>query len=342
MPRYLTSREDLEEMIRDFNSQDVWPASPEFLPSREEIAAYHKRKEAGEIKFGDDTPYDNYCRRFAIAYYNFLNKREIAAIRLDNYLLHQYLLIPILQDGKIEVIMFDPTAEQMFYGLSKPYFIGTAAEVKGLEATDSNIKYVPYRGMDITQVYFGWAKVADINIKLPEEAITPGVLELLEFAPEQISILTGVVTLEEIKMVQNFYSSHSNQQSYSKLPYPEPKLVGDVIFRQAAVRADNISALAESFTITIERNSVIVVHTHVKSNDLRKLRDFMSTTGILPRMWGTYRNQYIYKFDGKKNPYFLEAVQNSRCNEHSFASKHQKRNPLVPHGTSMSRALSAK
>ena len=331
MPRFITSREDLETVISGFNPDNHTHGKyASGLPSHQTLEDYHKRKAAGQVFLKDETPYENTCTSFTEAYYDFLSKQDIAVISVNNSY-HEYLLIPILQNGKIEVVIFDPSAEQMFYGLAKPYFIGTAAELKGLEATDPNIKYLAYLGKSLVQSYFSRIMIQDINITLPEDAVTPALLELFEFAPEQISILTGVVKPQTIRGRQKFYDW------YPDLVFePAPELVGDVVFSQADGRTNNIDRFTAAFSTGTQGN-LISVSTYVRSGDLEKLRSFMTATGIFPCIWGSYGHQDIYEFDGDRYPHLLQAVNNSRCNGSDFASRHKKRNPLVPDGTSMSR-----
>ncbi len=112
------------------------------MPSASTLKDYSSAKSMGKIP--EDNPYARKCRVFSEAFFDYFSRYKIDIIHLANYVaggsrhIHDYLAIPIVNDIGTEILLFDPTADQIFDGLEKPYFLGDEAELQRLHAEKSH------------------------------------------------------------------------------------------------------------------------------------------------------------------------------------------------------------
>lgn len=203
----ISTRRELESAIAEFNPD----RHPDFrLPTAQRLAEYATaRKQPGFEwpRFAETSsqnkqnPYCMKCGQFSKAYKQHFDSKGIASIHVYSPA-HEYLLLPVQEAGRIDVLIFDPTAEQMYKHADTTYFLGTKAELEKFHAQKTAAReFVDILGtasmpLSLHHYYFNMLKIRDsAGFSFRKEEFPEALHEFFKDSPEELNQLqTGIQT----------------------------------------------------------------------------------------------------------------------------------------------------
>jgi len=125
----LPTRSELEKVIEAFDSNH--PDYEDYGFDNDKLRSYAERRKMRGFSWSqkkERNPYRNACDLFSDAFHDYLKKQGIASMEVCSAH-HDYLLVPVQENGAVAILVFDPTAEQFYEKCAKTYFLGTPEEL---------------------------------------------------------------------------------------------------------------------------------------------------------------------------------------------------------------------
>ena len=221
---FIQSKQTIIDAIAAFNADDHPEAN---IPRQAELDQYEKIR--GTAPWGANriqNPYSARCANFSKAYQTHFTAVKIPFFQVKTPA-HLYILIPVNEHGRIDILIFDPTAEQIYSGMNKPYFLGTEQELRDFH-TQKKARgefHLLNNRIDFEGIYYNRLRVAANNgfhfaVSVPESAE-----RIFKMRPTEIAVLEGKVDLEarlkELESSGNYWSlSPKDVAHQSQTPIP--------------------------------------------------------------------------------------------------------------------------
>jgi len=176
---FLPTRDELEEIIASFNANEKRYEDlrrmkyPQNLPVGSVLRNYTQAREKKGFAWSHysmDNPYRWRCGVFSEAYSRHLNANGVQSLCVGT-MDHSYLLVPVNENGVRDVLIFDPTAEQIYERGEKTYFLGTPKQLAAYHTEKVAQKrfheLYPDRKLGLEDIYFtGLCTSADVPAQL--------------------------------------------------------------------------------------------------------------------------------------------------------------------------------